>query len=138
MYIFGHIGISLMVCSIVVAIFGLDKLNVDIIITIGFIVGLSGLPDIDHRFEMLHRGFTHSFLFAFILGLIGYFIFGLIGFIVLFGAIILHIVGDIFNYQEVRIFWPKDRGISLKLFRSDNQIANYGFLVIGVLFLIIF
>ena len=132
MYRYGHIGISLLILSIISFIFGLDLKDPNILIPFAVTVGLSSLPDIDQRFEIPHRGFTHSLLFSLIIGIIGYALFGIIGFLVGFGAIFLHIIGDIMTIQEVEFLWPFRRGnISLELFPADNPIANYGFLILG-------
>ena len=131
MYRYGHIGISMLILSIIVFIFGLDLKDPDILIPYGIIIGLSSLPDIDQRLEIPHRGFTHSLLFSIIIGIIGYALFGVVGFLVGFGAIFLHILGDIMTIQEVEFLWPVGGNISLELFYADNPIANYGFLILG-------
>ena len=132
MYRYGHIGISLVILSIIALIFKLNLHDPNILVPFAIIIGLTSLPDIDIKFEIPHRGFTHSLLFSIIVGIIGYLLFGIIGLIAGFGVIILHILGDILTYQKVRFLWPFKGDISLGLCQADNPIANYGFLILGV------
>ena len=113
----------MLILSIISFLFGLDLKEPEILIPFAVIVGLSSLPDIDQRFEIPHRGFTHSLLFSLVIGIIG--------FLVGFGAIFLHIIGDIMTIQEVEFLWPVGGNISLELFYADNPIVNYGFLILG-------
>ena len=133
MYRYGHIGISLLILSIISFLFGLDLKDPNILIPFAVTVGLSSLPDIDQRLEIPHRGFTHSLLFSVIIGIIGFALFGIVGFLVGFGAIFLHILGDIMTIQEVGVLWPFGGDISLRLFYANNPIANYGFLILGII-----
>ncbi len=127
-------------------------------------VGLSSVPDFDRHFDknmnsnrsdlwtlvpIKHRGFTHTVWFAGIAGAFGVVLSVVMapqhpvevtapfGFLMAFGGIIGHIIGDAFTPMGVRPFRPvKQTRYSLAWFKAKNPIANYGFLLIGFIALL--
>ena len=64
----GHAGLTLLVLSPFFFLLSLKDFNS--IATLIFAVGFSSLPDIDLDFELKHRTYTHTVLFAIIAGVI--------------------------------------------------------------------
>lgn len=84
--------------------------------------------------ESLHRGFSHS-LMAFGLYCIGIFLFSkpvLIGFIIGFAS---HLLLDILNYRPVQLFYPREKGVSLKICKAKSKL-NIVIMIIGYIWLI--
>ncbi len=133
----GHAGLSLTILSFLMITF--DWVNDKAIIICMLIVALSSLPDIDLRLCFVeHRGPTHTLFFGIISGIVFAILFDYagwdwqIGFISAFGAITLHILGDIFTYQELKPFWPfSGYRIALRLCRSESRVVNKGLSSLG-------
>ncbi len=137
----GHLGIALLVCSIIAIPFGFGPDNY-VIIMVLLTAGLSSIPDIDLNLEIKHRGFTHNILFALICGvgfgvLFGYasgWVWGIIGFIAGFGGVMLHLLGDIMTHMEFAPLYPFKRNeIALHWFYADSETANNGFFTLGII-----
>ncbi len=133
----GHAGLSLLVVSSIFYILQLyDYSNM---LTVLLIVGFSTLPDIDLRWEIPHRKYTHNIAAALVFGLaVGALTYQSLGFLPgfyggFFGTI-LHIVGDVLTYRKFKPLWPfSNIRVGLGLFRSSNKMVNRVFLLIGVL-----
>ncbi len=130
----GHVGFSLLVLSAIMYL--LHKWNLLIaIIALGF----STFPDVDLKLGIAHRKWTHNVFFALASGLAFGWItekvglgFG-VGFWGAFGGVILHILGDLMTYRSFAPLYPlSKRKTSLKLFRSDNVLINWGMLIAGI------
>jgi inner membrane protein len=136
----GHLGLALLVLSLLGVPFGFGPDNCMIcIIIVG--AALSSLPDIDIKTGMIHhRGITHTLLFALIAGIcagiiFGYFsgfIWGIIGFISGFSGVVLHLLGDIMTFHKFRPLYPfNNREIGYGFFPANSESANNGFLMLG-------
>jgi len=96
-------------------------------------------PDLDLRFELRHRGFTHTLAGAVFFGFVGAAIFGLArldyavyGFLGGFGGTLAHILGDVFTYMRFRPLWPlSSREVGLGWFRASNERVNRFFAKLG-------
>jgi len=131
----GHFGLTLLVLSIAAIPIGLGPDNVMVAIIL-FASALSGLPDIDLKLGIKHRGFTHNILFAILVGLgfgalFGYasgWLYGVVGFISGFGAIMTHLLGDVMTFHKFKPFYPFDsREIAYGFFPANSEKANKGF-----------
>lgn len=136
----GHLGLALAVMSLISIPFGFGP-NYEIFLIIVFSVGLSSFPDVDLKWRIPHRKYTHNVLFAFMIGiLLGVFfgyssglILGLIGFIGGFMGIMLHLLGDLMTKMPFKPLWPfNKKEIALKKFYSNSETANDAFFTLGV------
>ena len=143
MYREGHAGLSFLIFSPFLYLFrllGFDLTNV--LVTGLLMAGLSSLPDIDIRWEIKHRGVTHTLLFGIFVGIIfsvllGY-VYGSVGwfmgFTAGFGGIASHLVGDAFTYSPFKPFYPfSNREAAYGFFKSSNQTVNRVIFVLGVI-----
>lgn len=127
MYRTGHIGINLLGYSpIMLILIAIDQMALAILGLL-FIANFASLPDLDLNYWFLaHRGFTHTYSFAFIIGLITGLIsiplvlvavyFGFVStflqvFLLILGsalmgvyAVALHLVGDVITPSGIRPF----------------------------------
>jgi inner membrane protein len=158
----GHYGVALLVFAPIGAGLILLGLPAVALLTGGVMLWLAMLPDVDHRLPLIgHRGPTHSFLFA---GLVGT-TFGAAGYLLGDGAllgqllaedaawaggsvrlqvtavgfavgcltVLAHLLGDALTPAGVNFLWPlSDKTYSLSLTRADNTLWNYGLLAAGV------
>ncbi len=112
-------------------------------------VGLSTLPDCDHRLPLIdHRGPTHTVPFALLVGAglaalaavlvdassafadLG---FVSLAFLVGFVSIGSHLLVDALTPMGVRPFWPLSRRrYSLEVTTAANPVANYGLFGLGI------
>lgn len=151
MYRFGHWGVSLLVFSplgVALVLAGTPELA---LVAGGVMCWLAMLPDVDMRIPFIsHRGPTHTFAFAGVVGGAGaglsFLILPRIGFstettttLASFGfavgalTVLAHLLGDVLTPMGIRPLWPlSDRTFSLDLWRADNKIANYGLFALGV------
>ena len=147
----GHFGFSLFASTLLFYLLGLY--TIPWIIRALFIAILSWIPDIDLKLNIKHRGVTHTIYFAVAMGIIGYlivdkvniklFYYGLHpiydGFLIPFMACITHIIADSMTVSGVKIFAPiKDKTYGLRMFRSDNPIANLTFTGLGLILFYIY
>jgi len=143
MYAKGHIGLTLLLVSLLMLPFGENEYALYIIF---LSAGLSALPDLDMEWQkhvsfIHHRGITHSILFAVIAG----FAFGLlfyythqtllwagVGFTSGFLGVVCHLIGDIFTYHAFKPLWPlSEKEISFGLCRAGNRSVNEGLMTVG-------
>ncbi len=132
----GHIGLNLIITSLVAYALGMRGLYVNSIIILS--TALSTFPDIDIRLRIAHRKYTHNlFLAAIIAFFIGYLthVIGLgfnLGFWSVFAGMTTHLIGDLMTYRGFNPLAPiGERNYSLKLFKSSNKAVNDTFLVAG-------
>ncbi|GEM_PF-3182985 len=91
--------------------------------------------------ELPHRSFMHSAIGVFSFSLIVYYIFPdmMLPFAI---AFVSHIMLDMLNKKEVRVWYPLKKGISLNLCKSNGWISNIlflsGILVCGGYFYFVF
>ncbi len=106
------------------------------------VVSLTMLPDLDTRTNRLrHRGPTHSFLFAGIVGvltgLVGALLAGVsgaeLGVLVGTLAIVAHLLADVITPMGIRPFWPlSDRKLTFDIVLAKDSQANALLFVLGV------
>ncbi|RKD97663.1 metal-dependent hydrolase [Halopiger aswanensis] len=156
MYQVGHYGAALLLYAPLGAAVSLAGYEPAALLGGLVCVGLSTLPDCDHRLPLIdHRGPTHTLLFA---GLVGGALAGtvavlgdasaslpapvgrvddalLVGFAFVVGAlsIVSHLLADALTPMGIRPFWPvSSRHYTLRVTRAANTIANYVLFAIGV------
>lgn len=112
-------------------------------------VGLSTLPDFDHRLPLIeHRGPTHTVLFAVLVGVglaaltavlvdasSAFADAGFVTFAFLIGLVSIgsHLLVDALTPMGVRPFWPLSRRrYSIDLTTAANPLANYALFGLGV------
>ncbi len=139
----GHWGVSLIIYSPLGAtLLIFNRVDLAVLGCILFL-GISMLPDYDQKIPFIkHRGITHTLWFALGIAAVTAFIsstlgFGLIyGFSVGFISITAHLVGDWLTPSGIRPFSPVfDKRYSLNIVNAGSDIANYGLLVVGIVFL---
>jgi len=136
----GHAGLTLLVFSLLMLPFGPSE---NAIIVIVLAAGLSSLPDIDIQWKTGHRKHTHNVLAGLVVGIAFGLLFfysasnvlwGVMGFVVGFGGIICHLLGDAFTYMKFKPLWPfSDRKIGLGWFESGSKQVNNGMMMAGSL-----
>ncbi|AEH37350.1 metal-dependent hydrolase [Halopiger xanaduensis] len=156
MYQVGHYGAALLLYAPLGAAVSLAGYEPAALLGGLVCVGLSTLPDCDHRLPLIeHRGPTHTLLFA---GLVGAALAGtvtvladasaslltpvggvddahVVGFAFVVGAlsIVSHLLADALTPMGIRPFWPVSRRhYTLRVTRAANTIANYVLFVVGV------
>ena len=133
----GHAGLTLLVLSPFFFLLSLKDFNS--IATLIFAVGFSSLPDIDLDFELKHRTYTHTVLFAIIAGVIFALLFNyagmwLVGFMGAFLGTVCHLIGDLVTHMTFNPLWPfRDMEIALGWFSSSDKGVNNGMMTIGSL-----
>ncbi|OUJ18461.1 Membrane-bound metal-dependent hydrolase YbcI DUF457 family [Methanonatronarchaeum thermophilum] len=153
MYQEGHIGLSLLFYApIAYAYLYIGTAWYILLPATLTAITLSNLPDIDLKTTFLtHRGFTHTILFALIIGILTAFLFlgtislfqtlpieqrittWLLGFLTGTTAITSHIFGDMLTPMGVKPLWPfTNKKITAKMFKAQNRLANTTFLMAGV------
>lgn len=117
--------------------------NTKILIHPLIILFYSLLPDIDYFLGIMHRGFTHSFSFALLVGLITvvfvkfkklkgnlflYFLFS-------FSIVVSHFLVDLFieGGDPVKLFWPYSKGFQIFY---ESYVIGYVFTFLGLIYLI--
>lgn len=138
----GHIGLSLVLASPIMALIMYFHSVTAGVVFIGIIGFFSKFPDIDIKLQSIlpikHRGLTHTFWFSLLMGGLVGSVFLLseetaiewvyIGFIGGFFGNLSHSLGDILTPSGVNIFPPiQSDELSLNLFNYNNGIANLGF-----------
>ena len=127
----------------------------------GTVLYLAMLPDVDHRLPGVpHRGPTHSLLFAGVVGAAFAGAASLVepvfsvaaslaepvfsvavpggvsmvafGFLLGFGAVVAHLLGDVITPAGVNFLWPYPKTWSLSLTTADSTLWNWGLFVLGV------
>ncbi|MBC7114903.1 MAG: metal-dependent hydrolase [Archaeoglobi archaeon] len=140
MYSRGHIGLSLIIISLLLKTLGV---NPDSLTISTFVLLFSTFPDIDLKLGTAHRGLSHSIFFsvliAFLFSLILYRLSGdqnllFTSFTGSAIGMISHILGDLLTLMKFRPLWPlSKRTFSFGLFRSENRIVNEGLFLAGLL-----
>ncbi|MCX8204199.1 MAG: metal-dependent hydrolase [Candidatus Nezhaarchaeota archaeon] len=138
----GHLGLSLAVVFSFYVAFNVR--GSEALLVAAFIAGLSTLPDLDLNLMLRHRGATHSLLTGLLVGLVTgailmHYLDFFTGFLIGFGGVLLHLVGDALTYSPLRPLWPfSRRKFSLRLFRSNSEAVNNTALTLGVLVAILY
>ncbi len=134
----GHAGLTLIIMSLLFSL--IDLWDRHWLVILFLTVGFSMLPDIDIRFEIPHRKFTHNIIFAFLSGLGTGILFeysGMdfwMGFTGAFAGSVLHITGDLLTIMPFAPLSPFIRKkFAIGLFRADNTVVNRVFLLAGVM-----
>lgn len=146
MYRKGHIGLSLMIFSVLFIPFGLTSIT---LIFIAFSVTFSSLPDMDQKWEIKHRAYTHNIGFGLISGTVigsvfGYALglyFGLLIFSAVFAGVGSHLIGDIIAGQtkfgtpwEIKPLRPfSDWAVGYGIFKASDESVNERFLMLGAI-----
>ena len=137
----GHFGLTLLIMSLLSIPFGTGE-NYEMFAIILFTSGLSSLPDLDLKFGIPHRKYTHNILFALLMGILfgilfGYasgLIYGVIGFIAGFSGVMLHLLGDVMTYMTFKPFYPfSQKEIAYGFFPAKSKTANDGFFTLGII-----
>ncbi|ELY81565.1 metal-dependent hydrolase [Natrinema pallidum] len=149
MYQEGHYGGALLAYAPVGTVVALAS-HAEVAIVCGLVcVGLSTLPDCDHRLPLIdHRGPTHTVPFALLVGaglaaLAAVLIdassafadlgFVSLAFLVGFVSIGSHLLVDALTPMGVRPFWPLSRRrYSFEITTAANPFANYGLFGLGL------
>ncbi|WP_049920277.1 metal-dependent hydrolase [Halobiforma nitratireducens] len=149
MYQTGHYGVALLAYAPLGAVVALAGSPGGAIVGGLVCVGLSTLPDFDHRLPMVeHRGPTHTVAFALLVGAalaaaaailvespsplidVGFVAFSFVVGVVSIGS---HLLADALTPMGVRPFWPvSDRHYSLGVTHAGNPVANYALFGVGV------
>ena len=149
MYPNGHRGISLRLFAPFALALTAAELTGLALLGGVVVVGLARVPDKDQNVPFVkHRGFTHTVWFAFgvgtVVGTLFYVVSGVVAVLspvlmFLFGlfvgafGIVGHIAGDVITPAGITPFAPlRDTKYSFGIVRAANPIANYLFLLIGV------
>lgn len=136
-------GLTLTITSLTLQAINLELQKGVIVILLSSI--FSVLPDIDLRFEIKHRRYTHNIVVTTLVGIL----LGLLidhvglgfwtGFVACFLGFLCHILGDLLTYSSFPPLWPVvKREVSLRLFKSNDKIVNSLFMFIGVFSLLLF
>lgn len=113
-----------------------------VLITCVLMVGLSSLPDLDLKWEIKHRGITHTFLAGIAFGILFAFLIGyaygllgwIMGFISGFGGTASHLLGDAFTYAPIKPYYPfSNKEVAFCKFKSSNKTVNGTLLILGVI-----
>jgi len=125
---FGHLGFSLILFSPLLSYFSTTEVMTAIL--------FSMLPDIDLVLRIKHRMYTHNILFASLISLAFLFLLKdeMIATFIFLG-VFSHILADLLTKMPFAPLYPLYRKrFALRLFRSDNAVVNYSFLIVGIFF----
>jgi len=144
MYKKGHVGLSMLIFSFLFIPFGVTIYTLTFV---SFSVAFSPIPDLDHKWHIKHRAYTHNIGFGMLFGLfmgvpLGYlmnFYFGTLVFLAVLAGIMSHLLGDIivglrYNGKpwKIKPFRPiSDVEIGYGIFKSSNKKVNEIFLKAG-------
>ena len=112
-----------------------------VFMTCFLMVLLSSIPDFDVKFEMKHRGITHTLLFGVGVGVLCVVVLGwvygplgwVMGVVAGFGGTASHLIGDSFTYSPFKPLYPfSKREVAYGFFKASNKIANALILVLGL------
>jgi len=125
MYRKGHLGISLIVFSPILALLFQNNLALTGLFGLIIILLTANLPDIDikppFRYFLTHRGETHTIWFAILIGILSSITFSQIpssftnltpvmqfvfGFVFGFIGILNHLIGDVITPTGIKPLWP--------------------------------
>jgi len=127
------------IASFVVALYPGSVYDTELWLWLSVFVGMSVWPDLDLRFELKHRGYTHTLAGALVFGVLGAAIFGLAhpsgalcGFLGGFGGTLSHILGDLMTYAKFRPLWPlSSREFAFGWFSARDVRVNKVFAELG-------
>ena len=118
-----------------------------VVMTCLLMVLFSSIPDLDIKFEMKHRGITHTLLFGIGVGILcaiglGW-VYGtlgwVMGFVAGFGGTASHLIGDSFTYSPFKPLYPfSNREVAYGFFKASNKTANALMFVLGLVAFITF
>lgn len=147
MYKEGHAGLSLLIFSPFMFLFRAVGADMNyVVMTCFLMVLLSSIPDLDIKFEMKHRGITHTLLFGVVVGVLCAIMLGwvygplgwVMGFVAGFGGTASHLIGDSFTYSPFKPLYPfSNREVAYGFFKASNKTANALILVLGLVAFII-
>ncbi|MEM0014215.1 MAG: metal-dependent hydrolase [Zestosphaera sp.] len=134
----GHLGFNMLITSALLYMLSLSGVEANRLILLSSV--LSSIPDIDLRFELPHRKVTHNVFFGITISLLAGYIASSLNhysfeftFVVFLTAFTTHILGDLMTKLPFRPLYPLIRTpVSLRLFRSSNNLVNTAFLIAGV------
>ena len=149
MYRTGHLGVSLLAFAPAAYWLVSGGYVALAFLTGGTMLYLASLPDIDHRLPVPHRGPTHSLAFAALVGGAFALVAGELarvlsvavpaglsmaafGFLLGFGSVLAHLLGDVITPMGVRFLWPSSRTWSLRLTTADSRVWNGALFALGV------
>ena len=144
----GHAGLSFLIFSPFIFLFRAVGADMNyVVMTCFLMVLLSSIPDLDIKFEMKHRGITHTLLFGFGIGVLCAVVLGwvygplgwVMGFVAGFGGTASHLIGDAFTYSPFRPLYPfSNREVAYGFFKASNRMANVSIFVLGLVAFVIF
>ncbi|UIO99308.1 metal-dependent hydrolase [Halobaculum sp. CBA1158] len=150
MYKRGHLGVAMLTLAPITFWLLTAGYPVFAVLVAGTVLYLAMLPDVDHRIPGIpHRGPTHSLLFAGVVGGVFAGAASLVepvlsvavpggvsmvafGFLLGFGSVVAHLLGDVITPAGVNFLWPYPREWSLYLTTADSTLWNWGLFVLGV------
>ena len=149
MYPKGHIGLTLLLVTLLMIPFGYSESAFYIII---ISAALSSLPDIDmklRKYGVKHSGrLTHSLFFAILVGsLLGVLFYYThktlpwagIGFLSGFLGVVSHLIGDTFTYHAFKPLWPISQiEVSFGFCAAGDRSVNEGLMTVGGITFIIY
>jgi len=139
----GHIGLNMILSTPVFLLYPGSIYDLGLWIWFSLFIGMAVWPDIDLRFELKHRGYTHTLMGSIIFGIIGaiFMLFSqpnyiLQGFLGGFTGTLGHMLGDLLTFMEFKPLWPlSDKEIALKLIHTRDRKTNKLFAKTGALLL---
>ena len=147
MYKEGHAGISLLLFSPFIMLFNFLGVDISYVLLTGMLmVGMSSIPDLDIKWEIKHRGITHTLIFGIGVGILFGAVFGyamgllgfLLGFISGFGSTASHLLGDVLTHSRFKPFYPfSQREFACGICNSGNKTANQSLLFFGVVLFVL-
>lgn len=150
MYKRGHLGVAMLTLAPIAFRLVSTGYPVFAALVAGTVLYLSMLPDVDHRVPGIsHRGPTHSLLFAAVVGGVFAGAASLVepvlsvavpggvsmvafGFLLGFGTVVAHLLGDVITPMGVNFLWPYPKRWSLSLTPADSTLWNWGLFALGV------
>ena len=148
MYPPGHAGITAILISALIYLFlvvGRERAGLR---WLGLSIALTLAPDLDGVLPgMVHRGITHTFLAALVLGVVVAAVAwasgfrsthvrvgrATLGFLVGAGGVVSHLLGDVITPMGVRLLFPlRNTVYTLDVVRASDPEANLSFLLVGV------
>ncbi|WP_435062733.1 metal-dependent hydrolase [Halobaculum sp. EA56] len=150
MYKRGHLGVAMLTLAPITFWLLSAGFPVFAALVAGTVLYLAMLPDVDHRVPGIsHRGPTHSLLFAAVVGAVFAGAASLVepvlsvavpggvsmvafGFLLGFGTVVAHLLGDVITPMGVNFLWPYPREWSLSLTTADSTAWNWGLFALGV------
>lgn len=155
MYRPGHYGVALLAWAPIGFALATDGHAQLALLGGAVVVGLTPLPDFDHRLPLVeHRGITHTLAFAILVAAatagVGWVLaselafvrtaYGSPAFLGTVGAVaggvsvLAHLLGDVVTPAGIEPFSPVwGHNVSLGIVGADSTVANYGLLSLGVL-----